>query len=139
MVRLSVGHPGQREEMALVRMNLEGDLLHAVHPMLDADQLTAIQARVRTVAIPKLVLEYLTSITRATREHPDAIQGASPRGSVHLARLSQAWAVMQGRDVVLPEDVKDLAHVALTHRIVTNGAKAAAIVDDALERTPAPR
>lgn len=139
MVRLSVGHPEQREEMALVRMNLDGDLFHAVQPMVDADQLAAIQARVRTVAIPKLVLEYLTSITRATREHPDAVQGASPRGSVHLAQLCQAWAVLQGRDVVLPEDVKDLAPSVLTHRIVTSGGRASAIVADALERTVAPR
>jgi MoxR-like ATPase len=75
------------------------------------------------------VAEYIVRIVTATRDHPDVYLGASPRGSIALYRSSQAWAALDGRDYVIPDDVKKLAEPALAHRLII---KTASTIHDVL-------
>jgi MoxR-like ATPase len=90
------------------------------------------------------VLAYLVSVTRATRTDPDVRLGASPRATLALYRAVQTWAAMQGRDYVLPDDVKRLAGPVLAHRVVVTiearlrGRSAATVVDGVLRAVAVP-
>ena len=91
-----------------------------------------------------LVQEYIVSLMNATRNHDSVYLGASPRGSLALQRLGQAQAILDGRDFVLPDDVKALAYPALGHRIILNaqarvkGATVQQVLAEALQRLPVP-
>jgi MoxR-like ATPase len=90
------------------------------------------------------VERYLVALVRATREHADVRLGASPRSSVALYRAAQAFALLAGRDFVLPDDVRELAHAVLDHRILLDvdrelrGATVGGVVDAVLEQVPIP-
>lgn len=138
-VRVSLGEPDQQDEMMLVRMNLAGAFLEDITPVCDADQLLAVQDYVRKVVVGKPVLAYATSLTRATRAHPDVRQGASARATVQLVRLSQALAVTAGRGEVLAEDVKRAAGPVLSHRLLMGAGEADSLVERLLGSVPVPR
>jgi MoxR-like ATPase len=99
---------------------------------------------VRRIRVADEVEAYLVALVRATREHPDVRLGASPRSSVALYRAAQAWAALAGRDYVLPDDVRAVAHAVLEHRILLDldrelrGATAAGVVDGVLAEVPVP-
>jgi MoxR-like ATPase len=105
--------------------------------------LTAIHEATR-VRVQEDVRRYLVRVTRATREDRDVRLGASPRATLAVHRAAQAWAAMQGRDFVLPDDVKRLAVPVLAHRLIAGlearlrGRDAAAIVEGILETLPVP-
>ena len=77
-----------------------------------------IAGKVRDIYVDDLVKQYITSLVAATRDHPAIYLGASPRGSLALFRTTQARALLQGRDYVLPDDVKALAEAVLAHRLI---------------------
>lgn len=137
--RVSLGQPDQHDEMLLVRMNLGGRFMADVPRILDADQLLAIREVVSQAIVGKAVLTYATTLTRATREHPDVRQGASARATVQLVRLAQGFAVMEGRDALLPEDVKRAAIPVLSHRLLMETGDPVALVERLLGSVPTPR
>jgi MoxR-like ATPase len=102
------------------------------------------QEAIKEVHVSPPVKEYIVRLTQQTRRHPDVYLGASPRGSLTLYRTAQARAAIQGRDFVLPDDVKTLAVAALAHRIIlAPGARlreqsSAGIVEKLLTETPVP-
>jgi MoxR-like ATPase len=85
--------------------------------VVDPDTLLAMQAAMEDVAVEESVGRYIVALTGATREHPQVLVGASPRGSLALMLLARAMAAMAGRDFVVPEDVKAVAIAALAHRV----------------------
>ena len=97
-----------------------------VHPIeqlssvVDSSDVLTLQTAVRKVYIDDLVKEYIASLVEATRHHHSIYLGASPRGSLALFRTAQAHALMQGRDYVLPDDVKALAEPVLAHRLIVH-------------------
>jgi MoxR-like ATPase len=99
---------------------------------------------VREIYIDVLVQEYIVSLMNATRSHDSVYLGASPRGSLALQRLGQARAIIDGRDFVLPDDVKMLTYPALGHRIILNaqarvkGATPQQVLEDCLQRLTVP-
>jgi len=117
-IRLQLGYPKEREEVAI----LDAQRLH--HPLddlgqvLSAEDLLDAQVRVRDVHLAEAVKTYVVNVVTATRSHPDVYLGASPRGSLALARAAQAYAAINGRDYVTPDDVKALAGPALAHRLI---------------------
>ncbi len=117
-IRLQLGYPKEREEVAI----LDAQRLH--HPLddlgqvLSADDLLDAQVRVRDIHLAESVKTYVVNVVTATRSHPDVYLGASPRGSLALARAAQAYAAINGRDYVTPDDVKALAGPALAHRLI---------------------
>ncbi len=143
LVRIAIGYPGEEDERSIARRyRAAEEPLDGVSPVLAPDELPALRDATRAVAVSAEVEAYLVRIVRATREHADLQLGASPRASVALYRAAQAWAVLDGRDFVLPDDVAALAGPVLTHRLVVDvdrelrGATAAGVMSDVLAEVP---
>jgi MoxR-like ATPase len=122
------------------------DLVAAgITPVIDAAALGAARAEVLAVRVTDEVVAYITAIVAATRSSPDVSLGASPRGAIALLRGGKAMAAIQGRDYVIPEDVKDICIPALRHRLVRRpeaelqGVDEVAAVQRALSRVAVPR
>jgi MoxR-like ATPase len=118
LMRVSFGYPTADEEhdvvmRRLLRQREEVEL----DQLMDAAGLRAMQAAVETVTLDDSVARYCVDLATATREHRDVLTGSSPRGSLGLALASRAFAVIRGRDYVIPEDVKAVARGVLSHRI----------------------
>ncbi len=144
LLKLSIGYPSAAEEVFMLDRFDRTDPLSELQPVLSATALIALQGQVPLVTVEEVVRAYLVAIVRATREDPAIALGASPRGSLALHRTAQARAALQGRDFVLPDDIKALAPAVLGHRLMLNsearlrGRTASTIVQAILDRVPAP-
>ena len=145
LLRVSFGYPAPDEEWDVLRRRMVRRQEEAVlPPVVDRAALLAMQAALEDVAVEDSIGQYIVSLAAATREHPQALVGASPRGSLALLLLSRARAALAGRDYVIPEDVKELAVPALGHRITLRPEMwlrrmdPAEVVREVLESTPAP-
>ena len=143
LVRIVLGYPDEREERSIARRyRAAGEPLDAVRAVIDPSSLPAIRDAARQVAVSDEVEGYLVRIVRATRDHADLQLGASPRASVSLYRASQALALIDGRDFVLPDDVAALAGPVLTHRLLVDvdrelrGATAGDVIAEVLAEVP---
>lgn len=114
-------------------------------PVAGPADIVAGQVACRRVQVSPEVAGYIVDIARATRESPSLSLGVSPRGATALLRASRAWAWLTGRDFVTPDDVKDLAHATLVHRLglrpeaELEGVDVAAVLSAALGSVPVPR
>ncbi|NLG97312.1 MAG: MoxR family ATPase [Chloroflexi bacterium] len=122
MMRIHLGYPALDDEIKILGDQQYAHPINSLQPVVTLDELQKMQEAVRRVYIAPAVKRYIVELVRATRENPDVYLGASPRGSLALYRTGQARAAMQGRDFVLPDDIKALAETVLAHRIVTNPA-----------------
>jgi MoxR-like ATPase len=143
LVRISIGYPDESAERAIARRYRDIDEpLDAVPVVLDAEALPGLRAATRAVKVSDEVERYMVRIVRATREHQDLRLGGSPRSSVALYRASQAWALLDGRDFVLPDDVAALAPAVLTHRLLVDidrelrGARPERVIAELLAEVP---
>mgnify|MGYP000085147881 FL=1 len=118
MLRISLGYPDADTEKNLLLKHQEGQPVDRLLPVTDMEQISAIQQEIRGVHISDPVLNYLLQIVRTTREHPLVLLGASPRASLSFMMACKAYAFIQERDYVLPDDVKVLTPYALSHRIL---------------------
>ncbi len=145
-----MGYPSEAEERAIVAHH--GAHSHAmsvdsfgVRAVSDKASIAAAVEAVETVRLSSEIVEYIVALVRATRDSGDLSHGASPRCSMMLARAARARAVLDGRDYVVPDDVKALALPALRHRVTLSpaaeieGRTADEAVTAGIERTPAPR
>jgi len=145
LVRVELGYLEEVEERQMLR-RLRGsdDLLDELSPVVSMEDLADVSTAVRSVLVADDVEGYLLSLVRATREHKDVRLGASPRSAVALYRISQAWAALEGRQFVLPDDVRHLLKPVLAHRIVLDldrelrGATTDAVLAEVLAETPVP-
>jgi len=119
LVKLSVGYPGAEEEREILarRGNRRSDAVD-IRPVVDRTALLAMREAVEGVHVDPDLGAYMVDLVSRTRRHRGVAVGASPRGSLALLKLSRAWAALQGRDYVIPDDVKDLALPALSHRLI---------------------
>ncbi|MGZ6340614.1 MAG: AAA family ATPase [Candidatus Limnocylindrales bacterium] len=145
LVRIRLGYPDPGEERAIARRYRPlAEPLERVRPVLDAAGVRALREATRTLAVADEVEAYVVALVRATRERPEVELGASPRASVALYRAAQAWAVLAGRDFVLPDDVKAVAPAVLGHRLVLDverslrGTTVDQVVDTLLATVPVP-
>ncbi len=145
LVRVAVGYPSDAGERSIARRYREAaEPLERVTPVLQGPEVLALQDRVRGIRVADEVEAYLVALVRATREHPGLRLGASPRASVALYRASQAWALLAGRDFVLPDDVIRVAPAVLAHRLILDvdqelrGATAPDVLAEVLAATPVP-
>jgi MoxR-like ATPase len=142
MVATSMGYPGRRAELGIVRSQVEGRPLEEIRPVAGVREVSVARELVRRVQVHEEVLGYAVALTEATREHPAVSLGVSPRGSIALTRAAQARAASRGRDFVGPEDVKALAPSALPHRISirggASGATAEGVVREVLDSVASP-
>jgi len=118
LLRIRLGYPGQQDEIAILDRFREKDPLRELEAVATPEQIAGLQEARKRIRVSQPVKEYITTIVNATRESSAFSLGASPRGSLSLMRASQALAALQGRDYVLPDDVKSLAVPVLAHRLI---------------------
>ncbi|MBQ8578970.1 MAG: MoxR family ATPase [Clostridia bacterium] len=119
LMRLSLGYPAAEEEKAILDGHIVASPLGELETVCSIDELTEAQRGIRDIHLSDAVKDYIVRIAHATRETDRLRLGISPRASLALAHASQAWAAMQGRDYVLPDDVKAVAVPVLAHRVVS--------------------
>jgi len=118
LIRVSFGYPTRDEEWGVLSRRIARRQEETrLEPVVDAATLIAMQRAIEEVTVEDSVGRYMVDLAAATREHPSVLVGASPRGSLALLLMSRAIAAMDGRDYVVPEDVKRVAVAALAHRI----------------------
>lgn len=144
MMRIHLGYPSKQNEIDMLNRQSDHHPIHDVRQVITADELVAAQRAIRTIYVDDLVKSYIVDLVTTTRDHPDVYLGASPRGSLALYHTSRAWAAMNGRDFVLPDDVKRLAEPTLAHRLIINpsarikNVSARQVIEDALQHTAVP-
>jgi MoxR-like ATPase len=145
LVRADLGYPTELGEGVIARRYRERrEPLDSVPVVADADSIREAREVVRTVLVTDDVERYVVALCRATRGHPDLRLGASPRATVALYRASQAWAALDGRAFVLPDDVAAVAPAVLAHRLLLDldrelaGATAARVLADVLASVAVP-
>lgn len=119
-MKLQIGYPDEEREMEIVEDQRERHPLDDLDAVVDTDDILRVRREVRTVAVEKTVVKYITGLVRSTRHDPHCRLGASPRAALVLYRTSQARAYLRQRDYVTPDDVKALAISVLAHRLVLN-------------------
>ncbi len=122
MVKVSIGYPGIMEEISVIENQQKVHPIESIEAVTSAKEILEVQERIKEVFIAEAVKKYIVEITQETRSADSVYLGASPRGSLALARASQAWAAMHGRDFVIPDDVKLLAEATLGHRIILSSS-----------------
>jgi MoxR-like ATPase len=118
LLKIAIGYPTQEEENAILERFRSSDPLPELVAVTTPEELTAMQAERSQVRVEESLREYVVRIARETREHPEIELGASPRATMALYQASQAWAAIQGRNYVIPDDIKAVAPAALTHRLL---------------------
>ena len=144
LMRLRLGYPSEQEEDDLLLRFERGDPLPSLAAVSTQEEILTAQAEIRLVRVEPSVRQYLIKVARATREHPAVELGASPRGTLALYRACQALAALRGRDFVLPDDVKALAAVVLTHRLLISpqtrlrGRRPEEVLQEVVDTVPVP-
>ncbi len=150
LFKLLVGYPSEAEEAAIVtrfgeRQGPARPVEFGIAAVTDAAQLGQASAALTGVTVAKEIVDYVVRLVRATRESADLSSGASPRAAVLLANAARARAALDGRDYVVPDDVKALATSVLRHRLILSpaaeieGREIEALVAELIESTEAPR
>lgn len=119
MLRVRVGYPTRETERAILLQHRAGEPVEALQPVLKPDDVLALQKHTREVRVDPAIADYILSLVEATRGHAELALGSSIRGALALYRAVQAFAVTDGRDYAVPDDVKALAEPVLAHRLVT--------------------
>lgn len=143
-VKVTVGYPTVTEEMAVIENQQQAHPIESIEPVTDAEKILKVQEEIKGVHLAEEVKKYIVEITQETRVAETVYLGASPRGSLALARASQAWAAMYGRDYVIPDDVKILAEATLGHRVILSSSarlqemRTGDLIRDILRKVPVP-
>jgi MoxR-like ATPase len=122
LLRINIGYPSPTEEIAIIENQQYIHPIEQIDPVVEVSDIIRLQETVRQIYVDDLIKQYIVSLVEATRHHPAIYLGASPRGSLALFRTSQARALLDGRDYVLPDDVKALAGPALAHRALLSSS-----------------
>jgi MoxR-like ATPase len=144
LVRVHLGYADRLDEIAILKRQREGHPLETLSKVVEIDELLALQEAIKQVHVDDLIVEYIVALTTATRNHPDVYLGASTRGALALYRAAQAWAALNGRDYVTPDDIKTLAMPVLAHRLIVSPAArvrnvtAQAVIEEVLTSVPVP-
>jgi len=144
-LRIAMGYPDEEAEGRIARRHqASAEPLDDVPTVIKPDEVLELRAAARTIHVSEDVERYAVALVRATREHPDVRLGASPRSSVALYRVGQAWALLAGRSFVLPDDVRTVAHAVLAHRLLLEvdrelrGATVASVVQEVSDSVAVP-
>ena len=144
LMRLSIGYPELEEERAMLRRFRTDAPLERVQQVVSTEEMTALIAAVREVHVSEAVEDYLLTIIRASREHHTLEVGASPRAALALVRASQAYAAVNAREFVMPDDVREMSVSVLAHRVMPTaeaellGKSAQELVAEIVASVPVP-
>nr|MCU0491784.1 MoxR family ATPase [Chloroflexaceae bacterium] len=118
LLQVSLGYPAADDELHMLQVLEGAHPIGTLAPVVDGTRLPALQQAIWGVHVEQSLREYMVRLAQATRRHPDLTLGVSPRGTLALFRAAQAQAALQGRDYVLPDDIKLLAEPVLRHRLL---------------------
>jgi len=142
-MKLSLGFPTQTEEMLIINRHLSGNPITELTPVCQLEDIQTLQEQVTNIYIHDDLKQYVINIIQATRNHEQIALGINPRGMLSLIRLSQAYALINKRTFVTPEDIKYLVKPCLSHRLLSfNGAGgytyALSLLDSIMSTIPVP-
>ncbi|MBD0348592.1 MAG: MoxR family ATPase [Thermoleophilia bacterium] len=143
-MRIAIGYPPLIDEAAMLREQTSTPPLESLRAVTTADEITEVSADARAVFVEESLNRYVVAVLRHTRSDDRLYLGASPRAGVALVRVAKARALLEGREYVLPDDVKSVAEPVLAHRLIVapdaraTGTSPADAIRDALARTPVP-
>ncbi|MBQ4065413.1 MAG: MoxR family ATPase, partial [Clostridia bacterium] len=142
-LRIRMGYPTPRDELAILRSRREGDPMDSLRSLPDEKAVLLLQTAADAVRLSPEIEEYIVSLVSATRTREEFSLGASPRASLALMKLARAMALLSHRSYVLPEDVADLYPEAVAHRVVLSrrapfGLEAETVLREILAETPVP-
>lgn len=118
MMKISMGYPSRSEEVEILYKFQKSSPIRELTPVVTSEELLDLQQQVREVRMDQSLAGYIVDLITVTRRHEHVMLGCSPRASISLFRASQAAALYEGRDYVIPEDIRDLAVPVLSHRLV---------------------
>lgn len=146
MIRVHIGYPDKKTERDILAIQPARTRLENLRPVLTSAELVAMQEQVHAVRVDEAIIEYILAIAEATRRSDDLAVGLSPRGSLALLQAAKALAMLEGRDFIVPDDVKELAVPVCAHRLLTRAfshdgstATAEALFQQILETVPSPQ
>lgn len=128
LMRIKLGYPTIEEEKLIIKKNI-GNPLDTIESIMNNDEIPLLMEKISTVSIEDDVMDYLLKIVNKTRGKENIELGVSPRGSIALFKACQSYAAINGRNYVLPEDIKTMAPFVLNHRIIARGVNT---IEDAL-------
>jgi len=144
LLRIHLGYPSMTDEVLIMEGQQRRHPIESLERVTNPDEILSMQRAVKDIYVDPLIKQYIVTIVDQTRKHTSAYLGASPRGSLALYRTCQARALLDGRDFVVPDDVKELAYATLGHRIIVSpsarvkNVSPREVVDQCIERTPVP-
>jgi MoxR-like ATPase len=144
LLRIAIGYPDEGEENAILERFRVEDPLPGLEPVTGPEEIVELQTERKNIRVVDAVREYIVKVARETRSHSEIELGASPRATLALYTSAQAWAAIQGREYVLPDDVKFVAPHVLTHRLMVapqaqlRGRQTEELVADIVESVPVP-
>ena len=144
LLRTHLGYPDKSEEIRIMELFQESDPLQELTAVATPEEISKLQQARRKIHVSEPIREYIAAIVRATRDHEAIRYGASPRGSLGMMRAGQALAALRGRDYILPDDIKYLAHPVIAHRLIfrdeerLRGEKTDHFIDALIDRIPVP-
>jgi MoxR-like ATPase len=144
LLRLQIGYPDESEEAEILLRFGKDDPLRKLKPVSKPEEVQEMQELRKQVRVEDSLLSYAVDVARATREHDEILLGASPRATLGLYQMAQAWAAITGREFVVPDDIKMMAPYVLTHRLILapqaqlRCREAVDLVADIVEQVPVP-
>jgi MoxR-like ATPase len=144
LIRLRLGYPEINDEINILERQQFQHPVNDLQQVVSADELLNAQEAIKSIYVAPAVKRYIVELTHQTRKHEEVYLGASPRGSLALFRTGQARAALDGRDFVLPDDIKALVKPALSHRVILGPAarlrdlSGDQILDEIISRVPVP-
>jgi MoxR-like ATPase len=144
LMRVHLGYPTNTDEVLMMDAQQVLHPLDSLSAVTNPTEIVGIQHAIKEIYVDPLIKQYIVALVDTTRQHESVYLGASPRGSLALYRTSQARALLDGRDFVMPDDVKELAYTTLGHRVIVSPSArvksitASDIILGCLERVPVP-
>ena len=141
LIRLSLGYPDYEAQMAMLRDRQDQDPQETVVRVMDREEWIARQREVRAVTVKDAILDYITRLTMASRDHEKTEVGISPRGALCLGRMAKAWAYLEGRDYVTGADVQAVFADVCAHRLLLKenaGVTVQEVLSDLIRKTENP-
>jgi MoxR-like ATPase len=145
MVRLSLGYPSAKDEMAMVLQRQGHDPLSELTQLLGPNELVALQEEVAQTYIGNEVVKYVVALINATRNHTSILRGASPRATLAVTAMAKAVARLRGRGYVIPQDVREVLIHTVAHRLLLTpkaeslGVQPQQVLGEILDAVPAPK
>lgn len=145
VMKVKIGYPSKESEINILDIYREEDPMDTIKPVASGEDIIYLQKKVREVKATRAINEYIVDIANITRDSQYITLGVSPRAALSLLRISQANALIKGRNYVIPEDVKENMPLVLSHRIIlsslgkANGYTEEGILEDLIKRVSVPR